>query len=284
MKPENARMIIPATALKERDPAYANNPSEAVCCVCHEEYSFEDSMVFTECCDIAIGHHCNAQHIEATGECWNCGEKEVQSETASEVESWVSYDPKDFDRKPGVQSLYAKLGQAARTGHYPATTKLHKNSTIIDSTSTNTSNSQESAQSRPKKTSFLGVNEEQCAREVPMYESQNTKESPRDAKARPQFSPLSMDGDAEMSNTLGRGLDNAMAAPSDIQSSLFIRSDAESSDLFQDDDQQERQDAKHYVIDATKHLVDMCNSYGNLIDEDDASEVIDEILRAVNGE
>ena len=78
-----------------------------VCCVCLEKYSQEDKKVVTKCCDIVIGSHCHGHHITEFGECWNCGEKEVQniskSQPESQARSWVSHKPEvQSAREPAI--------------------------------------------------------------------------------------------------------------------------------------------------------------------------------------
>ena len=74
----------------------------------------------------------------------------------------------------------------------------------------------------------------------------------------------------------------------DSQSCLENGSESASSDLSQDSQQhvlglnsgvQKQQEAKQYLIEATNHLVEMCDAYGEIDDE-----VMDEILEALRGE
>ena len=66
-------------------------------------------------------------------------------------------------------------------------------------------------------------------------------------------------------------------------------SESASSDLFQDGQQhvlgltsgvQKQQEARQYLIEATNHLVEMCDAYTDEIDD----EVMNEILEALRGE
>lgn len=67
------------------------------------------------------------------------------------------------------------------------------------------------------------------------------------------------------------------------QSCLYNGCKPASSDHFQDDQQHfrsltsrtQKQEVKKYVIEATKHLVEMCNAYGNEIDERDVNEILE---------
>ena len=74
----------------------------------------------------------------------------------------------------------------------------------------------------------------------------------------------------------------------DSQSCLENGSESASSDLSQDGQQhvlgltsgvQKQQEAKQYLIEATNHLVDMCDAYGEIDDE-----AMDGILEALRGE
>ena len=67
------------------------------------------------------------------------------------------------------------------------------------------------------------------------------------------------------------------------QSSLYNGSKPAGSDHFRDDQQHfrsltsrtQKQVAKQYVIEATKHLVEMCNVHGNEIDDSDVNEILE---------
>ena len=76
-----------------------------------------------------------------------------------------------------------------------------------------------------------------------------------------------------------------------MDSRYFLENGSESasSDLSQDGQQhvfgltsgvQKQQEAKQYLIEATNHLVEMCDAYADEIDD----EVMNEILDALRGE
>ena len=76
-----------------------------------------------------------------------------------------------------------------------------------------------------------------------------------------------------------------------VESQSFLENGFESasSDRSQDGQQHvlglasevlKRQEAKHYLLQATNHLVEMCDAYSDEIDD----EVMNEILEALRGE
>lgn len=102
----------------------------------------------------------------------------------------------------------------------------------------------------------------------------------------------SEDGNTKENSLLNGGFDQAKATSPKQQDFLHNGSESASSDFSQDVQQhlggltqkkQERQVAKQYVIGATKHLVEMCNTYWNEIDGADKDEVMNEVLEAVRG-
>ena len=289
-KCENERTVPLTKTLRERQirrtPIDANKTAEGICPVCSEEYSWDDQMIFTKCCDTAIGSQCQAEHTAETGECWNCGEEEVQSEAVSETKSWVSYDPKDFKSKaPARLPLYVTLFPSNGSSESPSV------SAAIASNTASGPPSQDLTSSHSKQPLLLNISEEQCAREAVTYQSQNIKDSSKDVMTTPQSSLMIRDGDMDINsyNSHREHFDKSTAAPSESRSSIFNGSESVSSNESQDgahsviSNTQERQDAKQYVIEATKHLVEMCNSYGNIIDEEDKDEVIDVFLEAIRG-
>ena len=83
-------------------------------------------------------------------------------------------------------------------------------------------------------------------------------------------------------------INNANTTTQESQRFLYNGSEPTSSDIFQEDQQhalsltsriQKQQEAKQYVIEATKHLLEMCNAYDDEIDD----EVMSEILKALRG-
>lgn len=255
-------------------------------------------MVYTKCCNEAIGSYCKAQDIAKHGKCWNCDEEEVQSKAASEAKSWISYDLKaPIKEAPRLPQTVTSL-PAKGAGHQPATAML-KAGSILPSGSTTQgsnppsfSNTRESERPQNIQPLCIGLTEEQCAREVAMYRSQSAKESSKVVRMVPQSSPNLKDGNVKENSRLNGGSDQAKATSPKQQDFLHNGSESASSGFSQDVHQhlggltqkeQERQVAKQYVIGATKHLVEMCNTYGNEIDEVDKDEVMNEVLEAVRG-
>ena len=194
----------------------------------------------TKCCEIAIGSYCKAQHIAEFGECWNCGEEEVQSEAVSQAETWVSYDPKDFETEAPPLPLYVAFLPSNDAGREPATTKVDAGSVLpsgstIGGRGSNTpsSNTRESKASRTIRPLFVGRTEERCDREAGMHQSRNGKVSSKKVKATPQSSPNLMNGYAKSHASTN----NAKTMPAILQSSLYNGSKPAISDLFQDDQQ-----------------------------------------------
>ena len=83
-------------------------------------------------------------------------------------------------------------------------------------------------------------------------------------------------------------LDDTKTTTVDSRFCLESGFESASSDLSQDGQQhvlaltsgiQKQQEAKQYVMEATKHLVEMCDAYGEIDDE-----VMDEVLEALRGE
>ncbi len=276
----------------------ADNSLEETCCVCGEEYSWEDQKVFTKCCDIAIGSHCRAQQIADTGACWNCGEEEVQSEAVSEPGSWVSYDPKDFATKPPALPRYVTLFPANNARRQLAIRKaqaggiLRNVPTIEDSSALSGSDTGGSEPSQFIQPLFRGLSEEQCAPELEMYRSRTGEQSSGYVKAAPQSSTQLMDACMKNDGPTDGGFHKANTTPPESQNHSFHGSESAGSELSWNNQQhiralipkiQKQQEAKQYVIEATKHLVEMCEAYGDEIDDADKDDVIDKILRAIEG-
>lgn len=276
----------------------ADNVFESVCCVCLEIFSGEDQKVLTKCCKEAIGSYCRSQHIANFGECWNCGEEEAKSEALSDTESWTPYDPKDFVKEAPRLPPYASLLPAYNTGRRLAGAMVKANRLSPSESTTGASNTfsvpdyMKSERSAANQRLFTGLSEEQRGQEA-MYQLQGAKEGSADKRTVPQASLSLTDGSMKNSARHGSSIGDfgdANATPNQ-QVFLYDGSDSANSEFSQDDQQhgltreeQKRQEAKHYVIEATKHLVEMCNLYGDEIDEVDKDEIMDEILEAVGGQ
>lgn len=260
--------------------------SEKACFICSEDYSWEDEKIFTECCNMAMGSRCKAQYIADTGECWNCGMKEVQNEQVHEVEPWVPYDPKDFVNRTKSLSRYAALFPANGAGRQ-STKAIMKGDSVLPSgsklgcfnisSSSHTRASGESAIVQP-----LSMNKKQCAEEA------------RSSASQPPPNPIdggNMKNNARYDAANG-GFVQAKVTPPESPIFLYNGSESATSESSRDyqeefrgltEEDQKRQDAKQYVMEATKHMVEMCNAYGDDIDETDMDEVMDMFLKAVGG-
>ena len=112
-----------------------------------------------------------------------------------------------------------------------------------------------------------------------MHQSRSGKEIPNKVRVTPQSSPDFMNVYAKSYASI----DNAKAMPPVSQSCLYNGSKPASSDHFQDDQRHfpsltsrtHKQEVKQYVIEATKHLVEMCNAYGHEINDSDANEILE---------
>lgn len=112
-----------------------------------------------------------------------------------------------------------------------------------------------------------------------MHQSRSGKEISNKVRVTPQSSPDFMNGYAKSYASI----DKAKAMPPVSQSCLYNGSKPASSDHFHDDQQHlrsltsrtQKQEVKKYVIEATKHLVELCNAYGNEIDDSDANEILE---------
>lgn len=125
-----------------------------------------------------------------------------------------------------------------------------------------------------------------------MYQSRSARESSTNVRAAPQDSLTLMDEHTKNNGSVSGGFDEASAIPLIQPNFLYDGSESAESDVSLDEQQHlhdlnqgeyKRQDAKEYVIGATKHLVEMCNACGDEIDEADKDEVMNEILEAVGG-
>lgn len=260
-------------------------------------------MVFTKCCGIAIGAQCRAEHIAYLGECWNCGEEAVQSEAASEAETWISWDPKDFPTQaPHLPQYpkYANLDPAKDPGRQQPTAMLKAGSTLPSGSTTGGSNTPGTSNPRDSKPPeaiqphLLGLTENQNGREAAMHQSKDAKQESKTMRTAPESSSNLVNGLMKNNGVVSGGFDKASATPPMQQEDFLYAGSVstDSSDLCEDDQQQvrglseeehKRQDAKQHVIEATKHLVEMCNTYGDEINEADTDEVMNAILEAVGG-
>lgn len=214
----------------------------------------------------------------------------MESVAASEAETWVSYDPKDFSKKTPLVPSYVASCPKHYAAHQPATAQPKAGSIVPVSSTFQSSNSLSASKTRESELSqfglsqinqplFLGLTEEQAAQEAARYPLRTEKESSNSVRAIPdKLTEVNLESTHSKATTASPGF-------------LYDGSQSSGSALSQIDQQhtrhsielQKRQDAKHYVIDATKHLVEMCNAHGDEIDEADKDEVIDEILNAVGG-
>lgn len=131
---------------------------------------------------------------------------------------------------------------------------------------------------------IVGLIGEQCDREAVMHQSRARTESSIKVLATTKSSPNVDNGYTKSYAPIGK----AKTAPSESQSLLYNGSESPSSDLFQRDQQhvrsvtsriQRQQEAKQYVIEATKHLLKMCETYGDVIDD----EITSAVLEAIGG-
>ena len=140
---------------------------------------------------------------------------------------------------------------------------------------------------------FIGLHEDQSTWKLAPYQRQNAEESVKSAKATPPSSRNLIAGHTKNSGLARKGLDKANANSIEEQEFLYNGSESDCSGFSPDElqDQQllhdsapkekKQQEAKQYVIGAIRHLLEVCNAYGDDIDEADKDGVIDEIIEAV---
>ena len=115
-----------------------------------------------------------------------------------------------------------------------------------------------------------------------MYQSRSGKESSTRELATTQSSRNLDDGYTKSY----AAIDEPKITPSESQSFLHNGSDSLSSDLSQEDqhhvrsltlESQKRQEAKQYVIGALKHLLEVCDAYDDVIDDEIKSEIVEAV-------
>ena len=141
----------------------------------------------------------------------------------------------------------------------------------------------------------IGPTEDRCIRELALYQRQNAKESTKTAKATPLSSRNLIAGHTQNSGLVQKRFDTAKANNMEEQDFLYNGSESDCSGFSQDQPQDQQQihdldqrgnkqrEAKGYVIGAIRHLLEVCNTHGDDIDEADKDEVIDKIIEAVGG-
>lgn len=149
---------------------------------------------------------------------------------------------------------------------------------------TRSTNTRESEPSEITQPLIQGVTGEQCDREAVMHQSRARTESSTKVSATSKSSPNVDNGYTKSYATISK----ANTPPSESQRLLYNGSETPSSDLLPRDQQhvrsvtsktQRQQEAKHYVIEATKHLIEVCDVYGDVIDD----EITSAILEAIGG-
>ena len=259
-------------------------------------------MVFTRCCKIAIGSGCNAQHIAEFGRCWNCDEDQVTSEAAFVAKSQISHDQNCRAKgQPSSLSQPVAHRPVNHVGNQPTTAIVTANSTHSGgsaaggSSSTIVSNMRGSERSQSKYPVLIGLHEDQSTGKPALYQRQNAEESTRKAKATPLSSRNLIAGHTQNSGLARKGSDKAKANSIEEQEFLYNGSESDCSGLSPDEPQYQQhlhdlahkenkqREAKQYVIGAVRHLLEVCNAYGEDIDEADKDEIIGEITKAVGG-
>ena len=154
---------------------------------------------------------------------------------------------------------------------------------------------QGSERSQFKHPLFIGLSEDQCARKLALYQRQSGEERTKNAKATLLSSRILIAGHTQNSGLAHKSFDKANAKNIEEQEFLYNGSESDCSGFSQDEPQDQQhlhnlaqkekkqQEAKQYVIGAIRHLLEVCNAYGDEIDEVDKDEVIDEIIEAVGG-
>lgn len=146
------------------------------------------------------------------------------------------------------------------------------------------SNTQESEPLQMTQPLVIGQTGEQCDQEAVIHQSRTRKESSTKVSATTKSSPNVDNGYTKGDAPIGK----EKTAPSESQSLLYNGSESPSSDLSQEDQQhvgsaasrtERQQEAKQYVIGATKHLIEMCDLYGDMIDD----EITGAVLEAIGG-
>ena len=152
-----------------------------------------------------------------------------------------------------------------------------------------------SERSQSKYPVLIGLSEDQSTWKLALSQRQNAEESTEKAKATPLSSRNLIAGDTQNSGLARKGLDKAKADSIEEQKFLYDGSESDCSGLSPDEPQDQQhlhdlaqkqnkqQEAKQYVIGAVRHLLEVCNAYGDDIDEADKDEIIGEITEAVGG-
>ena len=281
---------------------FVDHGLQNICCYCRDTYSQHDRMVFTTCCKIAIGSGCNAQHIAEFGKCWNCDEEQASSEAAFVANSQFSHDQNCYTKEqPPPLSQPVTHHPITHVGSQPTTAIINANGThssesaIAGSNSTSVSDMRGSERSQFKHPGFIGLHEEQSPWKLALFQHQNPEDSTKKAEATPLSSRNVIAGHTQNSDLAHKGFDKANANNIEEQDFLYNGSDSDCSDFSPDEPQDrqhlhdlaqkenKQQEAKQYVIGAIRHLVEVCNAYGDDIGEADKDEVMDEIIEAVGG-
>lgn len=252
--------------------------SDEICCVCRKVYSWEDEKIFTKCCDMAIGSQCKDQHIALYGKCYNCDEEELQSEAVSEAETWVSYNPGEFDKETPDLSLYAAHLSGTDPGRshareslpqlFAGTSALTKQTPPQKGMSSSNTNTTRSSQPL-----FVGRTKEECDREAINYTWNGNSQSISYDKAITKCS-------AETKTT-----------PSANHVTTYNRSvyaQSESSEDYQQGSECSvhesctSQEAREYLLGAMEHLVKVFELYGDQVIGEDKDQTVDGILKLLN--
>ena len=243
-----------------------------ICCVCRQKYSWEDERIFTKCCDMAIGAQCKDQHIAKSGECWNCHEKELQSEAASETEFWVSHDPRYFVKETknlplcAVRLSKTDAGRQSETSLPKPFAETSKSANDINASEFNTTQS-----SQPL---FVGRSKEDCEREATNYALKGNGQV--------TLYNESLNGCFAGTNTTAptkhvSSYNGSMSAQS--ESSEDYQQDSEGSI----DESRKSKEAMQYLLRATEHLEEVCDEYGDQVSDEDRNQILDGILKVLGG-
>lgn len=207
------------------------------------------------------------------------------------IESWREAKTVSSNRRSGRPNF----DEFMNTSNNTAMAKVSNCAATIDQkqrTSSSDARSQQ-AGSYPENqcVSIQQSSDEVCDRQAAVYQPQSAKKRSTNVRGA-QFSPSLIDGNIKNNDHINAGINKAKAAPQYPQEFLYDGSESATSESSQDDQQhlyeltqknEKRQEAKQYMIEAIEHLVEMCNAYGDEIDEADKNEIMNEILEAIGG-
>lgn len=240
--------------------------SDEICSVCRNVYSWEDEKIFTKCCDMAIGSQCKDRHIATFRKCCICGEGEGQSKIASEAETWVSFDPGEFDKETPDVPLYAASLSGTDPGRRQAQASLPPTGPTPSQNDINSSMVNTTPSSQPL---FVGRTREEYDRQAIHYTWNRNSQSTSSNEVINECS-------AETSTTPpAKYVPTYDRCVSDRSKSSHCQHDPEGSIS----ESRTSQEAKEYLLGAAEHFMKVFDLYGDQLIGEDKGQTVDGILK-----